>query len=243
MRRTAVFAAAAGLALAGPALAQSRIAVDQIEPASRAALEAPQVGAPAPRSTPMSQVGPKDASPTTPQLARPGEADPRPQQLSARDTGAAPTTQIAKGRTAEAPAGLSSPAEGRNPRLEKVEGDDRCDPQNLVRLAPADRDRCEQVIERRAAEFEPPPPPKPSPEERLLRSQQAADGISAREAARALAHGDVEDSLAAQAIASGAHRAPDTTTARPRAERELSPETQAVVDAIVKGATGGVVVR
>jgi hypothetical protein len=236
-----VIVAAVGLALAGSALAQSRTAVDQLERGAAPALEAAQVGPQTSRAAPLPQVAAHgDGSPATAQVTRPAEARAQTPQLSSLGTGAAPTDQLAKGRTAEGPAALSSPAQGRDPRVEKLDGDDRCDPRNLTRLAPAERARCGQVIERRSAEFTRPAPIEPSPEERLLRFQEVGDGASARTAARALAHGDVEDSLAAQAIASSANRSgQEERTARSAPmEPELTPAAQAVIEAIVQGAAG-----
>lgn len=236
----AALLAAASLLLVGPALAQSRTAVEQLEPGAGFSHEASQVGAPRPRAERLPQVSVHDGSPGAAQLSRPLEGRTPTPQLSSPAAGAAPTDQLATGRTAEGPAALSSPAQGRDPRVETPKGDDRCDPQNLNRLAPAERSRCAQVIERRSAEFARPTPPEPSPEERLLRAQRAGDGTSARTAAQALANGDVDDSLAAQGVAWAANR-PGQEERAPRGtplEPELTPEARAVIEAIVQGAAG-----
>lgn len=237
----------AALALAGVATAQSRTSVEQLERGSGAAAphEAPQVGSAARDPAPAPQLSTHDGSPGAHQLSGPAEGRTPSPQLSSPGAGARATDQLAKGRpTAEGPTPLSTPAQGRDPLVERVQGDDRCDPQNLARLSAPERARCAQVIERRSAEFSRPEPPQPSPEERLLRAQAAA-GADARTAARRLAEGEVEDSLAAQAIASGANRTgPEQRASDPRAaEPELSPEAQAVIEAIVQGAGASVTVR
>lgn len=233
-------ALAVALALSGAAAAhaQSPTGVEQLHRGPAEPSVAAQVGAPPPASGQMPQLSGHDGAPRARQLSGPAEGRAAQAQLSASGTGAASTPQLAgEARTAEGPAALSSPAQGRNPRVERLEGDDRCDPRNATNLTAAEAARCAQVIERRSAEFTRPEPREPSPEERLLRFHHG-DGTSARTAARALADGDVEGSLAAQAIASAANRpteaalAPRTAPAQP----ELTPEAQAVIDAIVKGA-------
>ena len=244
MRLHAAPLIAAALALSGGAIAQSRTSVEQLERGSSAPHEASQVGPASPG--PLPQLSTHDCAPAARQLS--GAADGRapPSQISAPGAGAPATDQLAKGRrTADAPAPLSTPAQGRNATVETLRGDDRCDPQNLPRLAAGERARCAQVIERRSAEFARPTVPEPSPEERLLRGQQAAGSADARTAARRLGEGEVDDSLAAQAIASATNRpAGDERGTDPRPnDPALSPEAQALINAIVQGAGASVTVR
>lgn len=246
MNPRAAVAAVAGLALAGAAFAQSPTAVEQLDRGSGVPLEASQVGAQTRPGEPLPQVSAHEDAPAAAQVSRPAEGRGPPAQLSARGAGAGPPDQLAKGaRSAEGPAALSSPAQGRDPRVDRLQGDDRCDPQNLPRLAQAERARCAQVIERRSAEFDRPSPREPSPEERLLRGQQVAGSTDARTAARSLAEGEVDDSLAAQAVAWSANRpAADERRAGPREpDAELSPAAQSVIEAIVRGAAPGVTAR
>jgi len=87
----------------------------------------------------------------------------RPEQLS--DPGA-PSTQVAS---------VSDKAESRPQALQRLAGNDRCDPQ----LPQAQREDCRTILERRAAEFSAPRPPELSAEQILLAEQQTGDGDGA----------------------------------------------------------------
>lgn len=101
---------------------------------------------------------PGDRSPVT-QLTDPGEAG-RSQQLSER----AESRQLASGSV--------SSAEDSRPRAAgPLGGADRCDPQ----LESEQLARCQQILERRAAEFDAPEPPRLSAEQVLLAERGAND--------------------------------------------------------------------
>lgn len=99
-----------------------------------------------------------DRSPVT-QLTQPGEPG-RPQQVSER------------GESRQLAAGSVSSAEDSRPRATgPLGGADRCDPQlDTEQLA-----RCQQILERRAAEFDAPEAPRLSAEQVLLAERGAND--------------------------------------------------------------------
>lgn len=93
------------------------------------------------------------------------------QQITAERRALPQPAQLSKGRTAEAPAPLSRPADGRTVATTRVAGHDRCDPARENRAQ-----ACARVIENRAGEYARPDPLTLSPEQRLLVDQRLRAG-------------------------------------------------------------------
>lgn len=178
---------AALMACSGAAAAQTQPAA--VDPAG-AARGVAQIAAPRGQDTAMDQISPG------------GRRVTASGQLSA-ERGLRAGPQLNRGgRTAEAPASLSTPAQGRRPTAAvPIGGADRCDPGVRPPSRPAPD--CARVLEARSAEFERAEAPL-SPEQRLLAERRArtsalADG---RAVARRAASGAIEDDdLASQAVA------------------------------------------
>jgi hypothetical protein len=222
----------AGLLLAGAARAQqSATGMDQIGPAVR-----PDS---AQRSVVQITVETAPAAPTAPQVSGREGGSRSTAQLTSERGGSRASPQL--NRETRSTAGveaLSSPAQGRTAAVTRVYGSDRCD----ARPAPAtEEDACARVIETRAAEFERPAAPTDSrsPEERLLARDPVGSSTDARLAARRFADGKVEESVAAQAVASGELARRNTDEDRPP-DGEVAGEQSvaaALIQAIVNGAT------
>lgn len=172
-------------------------------------------------------------------LAAPGQLNPE------RGLRAAPQLNPG-GRTAEQPAPLSTPAQGRRPATAAaIGGEDRCDP----RRRPAARQDpdCARVLETRSAEFERPEAAPLSPEQRLLAERRLPnDAADPRAAARRAATGAIEDDdLASQAVAASvlaASREEDEEREEPAAPAANSGIAGVLVDLLTGGNGGGVVV-
>lgn len=148
--------------------------------------------------TPSSE---KDRSLAPPaQLASGAERGPATAQISPEGRSAPATDQVSRiGKTAQAPQSLSTPSEGRKSTVERVAGEDRCDP-----AAPKQpRSTCAKVIENRSSEFARPDPRALSPEQRLLLEQEVREaGLDPVNGARRLAvTGEADESLAAMGVA------------------------------------------
>jgi hypothetical protein len=132
--------------------------------------------------------------------------------------------QVSSGeRTAEQPAPLSKPSDGRTAAVERVEGEDRCDPERRDR---SDTGKCARVIENRAAQFPSRRPPTLSPEQRILADQYEQETLDSRSAARRLAiEGTGADDPDLQGIAAIVLRKP------PPPEKPAKPEEDGATDA------------
>ncbi|MEA1014516.1 hypothetical protein [Sphingosinicella sp. LY1275] len=205
------------LSSTGPAPAEPQ-PVEQVGDRSAPTGAIQQVGG-APARHSFQLTSEMDSTPSAAQVA-PGGRDPQAVQLYKGD------------RTAQPLEALSSPGEGRTADVVRVAGRDRCDP------AEEDGPRageCRNVIESRAAEFEPPAAPALSPEERLLVTQHQ-EVLSIKSAARQLAgSGPEADSLPAQGIASQVLRRPSDSSRPEETGTPLSAEVAAIVNAIAGG--------
>ncbi|HEY9217770.1 MAG TPA: hypothetical protein VIO94_06970 [Phenylobacterium sp.] len=193
------------------------------------------------RTTQISEAGGEEG---LPQIAQPPTSATAQGQLSAREPIIVAPAQVAPSRprgeqspqlqtgprTAAGPAALSTPAQGRATGVEVVKGQDRCDPR--VRRGPADADDCRAVIETRSAEFSRPVPAAPSAEESLMIFMEQDARPDARVAARRLAEGDVDGSMAAQALAASARQESPQSAPSREPEPQLSPAAQALLDAM-----------
>ncbi|WP_156680655.1 hypothetical protein [Sphingomonas profundi] len=104
------------------------------------------------------------------------------------------STQLSSGRpSAQPPAPLSRPADGRTGAVARVYGRDRCDPATGAKTA-----ACRTVIETRSASFPPPDAEPLSAEQRLLVEQRV---IAPREAERRGTAGDTIARTAERRIA------------------------------------------
>lgn len=240
MRSAALLAGAAlALGATGGATAQSRTAVEQLAAPSAAGerTRADQVksGRPAPNAN--AQVSARDVGVgSTPQISTPGEGGRSAPQLAPAGAGRQVQPQLATGpRSAQPSDPLSTISQGRDPRMEALVGEDRCDPPKLGRLTATERRRCNSVIERRSAEFQRPAPNELSSEERLLRFRSEGPAADARNAARSLAAGQVEGSEGAQAIAAAVNR-PDRKVEDRSVPYSLTPPVQLVIEAVTQGA-------
>lgn len=226
MRAQALGLMALTAVLAGGAAAQEAVSMDQIQPAARSGGE-----------TGALQLTPGGEGAFEPnQLGAHEMRPPPPSQLTDEGRSLKPARQLTVAPpTAEGPAPLSTPQEGRTGAIARVEGEDRCDPAKAGQRRDA---ACVRVIERRSAEFERPREPEPSPEARLLGMQSIADAAApdARLAARRLAEGEVDGSQAAQAVAAGREQVRPESPDAVKPET-LSPAAQAVIEALRQGVT------
>lgn len=169
------------------------------------------------------------------QLTRDEEGIRPGHQLTSKRQSRSTPAQIYKGkRSAQAPAPLSRPAEGRTAATERVEGKDRCDPAAENRQAGFS---CDNVIETRADEFRRPDTTPLSPEQRIMVAQQMRDrATTAGGAAKLLALGTLDaDSDEAQEVASIVFGRPPEAPKKDKPEEPSAAEEQAaaVIDAIV----------
>ncbi len=231
-----MFRVLAGLVLLGwPVMASaqdsgSRAEIDQLRPAapSAAASQVPPAGRASQAPLDISSDAPLAAAPAAGATVR--SLAQVTGERGRSDAGA----QLTRGRpSAEAPISGTDRREGRNTRMEVLEGQDRCDPQKPGLPG----ERCRDVIETRAAEFRAPEVQPLSPEQRLLVAQRelAPASRDAGTAARRLANGEIDDSNAALAVASlalGGRPPPDDG----RKEEPMEPSAvDAIVAAIVSG--------
>lgn len=209
-------------------LAQDRSTVDQISQglSERAADLEP------------SQIGTNSADISVPQQLGSPNQRPIANQLTGEGGATLPLRQLyTGGPTAQPAEALSRPSEGRKEAgvVQRVVGTDRCDAAAIGRK---DK-RCSQVIETRSAEFEKPHPTELTPEQRLLISQQQAEGTTnARSLARRLGSGDDPQSIEEQGIAATVARpnAPPAGGAENKHDAAIDPAVQAFVDAMVANA-------
>lgn len=149
-------------------------------------------------------------------------------QLSKRDRNTQPTQN------------LSDRKQGFDTRVVKLEGTDRC---SAELLSSRDREYCQRIIENRSAEYVGPKEIALSPEQELLakRNPRLIDGGTDAAIKRLTNNRDAADDSDSQAIAStvlsGQNDKAPAVIEQP-AENNLSVETQALIDAIVKNAAG-----
>lgn len=211
------FLSGAILATGAAATASPPPDVEQLAPPTEGPEEIQQVGEPVP-------VDP--ASPA--QISTTGQGGRETPQLSPEDRAVPSPAQISRGsRTAQAPAPLSAPGDGRTGSMTPVEGEDRCDTERRDGGTDA---VCARVIETRSAEFERPDPATLSPEQRLLVEQQLTEEA---DAARRLTTPAMDpDSLDQQSIAAIALR---RNQKREEIVEEPKPEAAAAVLNLIPG--------
>lgn len=201
--------------------AQAQVAdpsIDQIPAASRS-IDVPM---------PSSEKGRSFAAPA--QLASGAESGPATTQINPEGRSAPATDQLSRiGKTAQAPQPLSAPSEGRKSTVERVAGEDRCDP-----AAPKQpRSKCAKVIENRSAEFARPDPRTLSPEQRLLLEQEVREaGLDPVTGARRLAATGEAESLAAMGVAAVVLR-DDEVPKKSKADEDPAKAAAEIVGAIL----------
>lgn len=192
-----------------------------------------QIGASQPVG--MDQVKPAVPAPVR-QVSSVTERAPTSLQLTAERGSGPGSQQLTQGaRTAQPSQALSTPKEGRTGTVERVAGDDRCDPAAPAKTRSAN---CVAVIETRAAEFSPRAAPPLSPEQRIIMDQQLRERTSGMASAvRRLANnGEDAQSPDAQGLASVVLREPvDPKREQPTdpAAAAASGQILAIVNAII----------
>lgn len=207
---------------------QSSATIEQVPPASRQGTEQVDVSARNPQLDDIAQLSKASAGPRDqPQLTaeKSGKAV---DQLGPRDRG----TQSAEN--------LSVREQGFDTRVVKLEGSDRC---SAELLSSRDREYCQRVIENRSAEYAGPKEPALSPEQELLakRNPKLIDGGTDGAIKRLVNNRESADDTDSQAIASTVLTNQNDAVQAARdlpAENNLSAETQALIDAIVKNVAG-----
>ena len=140
------------------------------------------------------------------QLSSKNQSRPPPQLVSGAPTATVGQQLAPSEPSAQPPAPLSSRSEGRPKPTERIGGNDRCDPQDGSK---ADKAKCAEVIEKRAAEFKGSQAPELSPEQKILLEQNELERKSYEAAARRLAiAGDDTESAESQGVAFVALRPP-----------------------------------
>ena len=167
---------------------------------SATAQPADQVGG----QSPAVDVGtppPTRSTEAPPQISANSDSTAAEMQLTSARASHQPTAQLSNGGpNADAPEGLSHPAEGRTAAIERVNGTDRCDP-----AVPREKrtEECRKVIESRADDYARPAPTELSPEQKLLIAREWGPGAAEAAANRLAKSGSAEgtaDSLGIAAI-------------------------------------------
>jgi len=216
--------------------------VDQIDgtPQARAA---PLASAPSPHpdAAPVAQLGSAGARADVPaQLdsTRAPETETLGQLTTEHKSAAGGAQLYHDGPTAQPPAPLSTPAQGKPGGTVRLAGKDRCDPRTGV---DAGKPACANVIESRADEFHRPQPPMLTAEQRLLIYERTGEEApSLRMLVRQVGRNDVDaDAPETQGLASVA-LAPPAAPAKPdkpsdpdAANAVPGQDTGAVVQAII----------
>ncbi|MBK9003153.1 MAG: hypothetical protein IPM67_07040 [Sphingomonadales bacterium] len=161
-------------------------------------------------------------------------------QLTAEKSGKEVDQLGKRDRNPQSTQNLSDRRQGFDTRVVKLEGTDRC---SAELLSSQDREYCQRIIENRSAEYTGPREIELSPEQELLakRNPKLIDGGTDAAIKRLTTNRNSSDDADSQAIAStvlaGQGEATPTAGAQP-AENNLSAETQALIDAIVKNVSG-----
>lgn len=207
---------------------QSSATIEQVSPTNGQAME---------------QVDPSTRNPQldgTAQLSR-TSAGPRDQaQLTAEKSGKAVDQLGPRDRSTQSAENLSVREQGFDTRVVKLEGTDRC---SAELLSSRDREYCQRVIENRSAEYTGPKELALSPEQELLakRNLKLIDGGTEGAIKRLVDNRDSDNDADSQAIASTVLTNQDQAIQASRdlpAENNISAETQALIDAIVRNIVG-----
>lgn len=161
-------------------------------------------------------------------------------QLTSEKSGKAVDQLGPHDRDTQSAENLSAREQGFDTRVVKLEGTDRC---SAELLSSRDREYCQRVIENRSAEYAGPKEPTLSPEQELLakRNLKLIDGGTDGAIKRLVYNRDSADDTDSQAIASTVLTNQNEAAQAARdlpAENNLSAETQALIDAIVKNVAG-----
>ena len=204
------------LALAVSAMMQQSADVARVDQISAAAPVVP-MATPRPTGDAPEQLTPVASSKTPAgQVGTSSRSANPPQQLAPRQ------------RSAQAAASLSKPADSRPTAAERLQGADRCDPQQAGERSK----RCRRIIENRAAEYNRNEAPVLSPEQKISLEQAGIDRTGIDAATRQLATtGDAMGSIDAQGVAAIVLSAPAETR---KPQPELDPD-QAEAAAAVSG--------
>ena len=218
--RSTLLASMSAVALASAASAQPTSSIDQIS-------AQPRVVVAAPASPPSIEL--------PPQLTSKQESGPASRQLTSERRSAAPSAQVYKGqRSAQPSAPLSKPGDGRTAAVERVEGQDGCDPAASKQRRSTN---CAQAIETRASQFARQEPAPLSPEQRILIEQRLRErpaGVSGT-ARRLATRGSDADTSEGQEIASIVLRKPPEPPPEKKPEEDAvaADQAAAIVSAIV----------
>lgn len=219
-----IFLASTALAVA----LQSSATIEQVSPSNRQGTEQVDRFARNPQLDDTAQVSK-------------GSTGPREQaQVTAEKSGKAVDQLGPRDRSTQSAENLSVREQGFDTRVVKLEGTDRC---SAELLSSRDREYCQRVIENRSAEYAGPKELALSPEQELLakRNPKLIDGGTDGAIKRLVNNRDSVDDADSQAIASTVLTNQNEAAQAARdlpAENNLSAETQALIDAIVKNLAG-----
>jgi len=175
----------------------------------------------------------EDRTEAAPQISNPHDRDLSADQLSAGPAARQPVTQITRALpTAQAPEPLSQPSAGRTGAVERVQGNDRCDPA----VPTAKRTKiCNDVIEARANEFQRRKAAELSPEQRLLLTRQLQGGGDdvANATQRLGRNGETDDPLELGIAATVLNRNQPPQNEDQGSNPQIDAATQAIVNAIL----------
>jgi hypothetical protein len=171
-----------------------------------------------------------------PQLTGEKQSSAEPAQLTAGPRTVASSPQLSSGgRTALPSPPLSSTQDGRTAAVDRVKGEDRCDPRAQTK---ENAIKCAAVIENRASTFKGHEPAELSPEQKIILEQTALEKKDLDSAARRLAStGNDADSIEAQGVAFVVLRPPASEEEKPP-EKPSEAEAAAAVNAILNPGAG-----
>lgn len=176
----------------------------------------------------------------TTQLSSNKGKPPEASQLTDEKSGREVMQLGQRDRNMRASPDLSDRMSGFQTTVVKIEGTDRC---SAELLSARDRDYCQRVIENRAAEYSGPQEIPLTPEQKLLaeRNFKLIDH-GAEGAIRRLANGknsaEDSDNQAIASVVLGSQEASTQPAQDQPAESNLSAETQALLEAIIKNVSG-----
>lgn len=165
---------------------------------------------------------------------------PEARQLTNEKSGGAVTQLGQRDRNMRASPDLSDRMSGFQTTVMKIEGTDRC---SAELLSAKDRDYCQRVIENRSAEYSGPQEVPLTPEQKLLAERNfklidhGAEGAIKRLATGKNSAED-SDNQAIASVVLGSQEASTQPAQDQPAESNLSAETQALLEAIIKNVSG-----
>jgi hypothetical protein len=215
------------IAAAGPAFAAE-------QPERQSLPDMPQISRPR-APLPSAPVAPRTGE-APPQLTREEQGSAGPTQLTVGPRTVASSPQLATGaRTALPSPPLSSTRDGRTAAVDRVKGEDRCDPRAQTQENAV---KCAAVIENRASAFKSHEPAELSPEQKIILEQTALEKKDLDSAARRLAStGNDADSIEAQGVAFVVLRPAAREEEKP-ADKPSEAEAAAAINAILNPGAG-----